>query len=135
MRRTGRQFIILTLFLCTASGCGTLANLQGEEPWLIGFAPKRPVTPFGGIDNDVRWMKRGKGPDGWESGPIVAASIDMPLSLVGDVITLPWTAYQSLRPPKTAMKLHFDNQAMREELLKYVSIGMPIENAKRFMED
>jgi hypothetical protein len=33
------------------------------------------------------------------------------------------------------MKLQFDSEAMRVEVLKYLSIGMPIENAKRIMED
>jgi hypothetical protein len=33
------------------------------------------------------------------------------------------------------MKLRFDNEAMRAEVMKYVSAGMPIENAKRIMED
>jgi hypothetical protein len=135
MQRAGTQFIILALYLCANSGCGTLANLKGEEPWLIGFAPQRPVAPFGGIDNDLRWMKRGIRSDGWESGPIVAATIDMPLSFAGDIITLPWTTYQSLRPARTTVKSHFDNQAMREEVLKHLSIGMPIETAKRIMED
>jgi len=33
------------------------------------------------------------------------------------------------------MKLHFDKVAMQAEVLKYVSPGMPVENAKRIMED
>src|SRR5438128_9209704 len=135
MRRVGGPPIMLALLLCTSSGCGTMFNVTGHEPWLLGPPPMRPIVPFGGVDNDLRWMKRGLSPDGWEPGPVVAAAIDMPLSFVGDVLTLPWTAYQSLRPPRTGMKLHFDNEAMREEVLKYVSIGMPIENAKRIMQD
>jgi hypothetical protein len=85
----------------------------------------RPIAPFGGVDNDLRCMKR---------GAIVGPAIDMPLSLAGDVITLPWTAFQSLRPPRIAMKRYFDNQAMREEILNYLALGMPIENAKQIME-
>lgn len=33
------------------------------------------------------------------------------------------------------MQLHFDAAAMRAEVLKYLSVGMPIENAKRILED
>lgn len=33
------------------------------------------------------------------------------------------------------MKLCFDNATMRMEILKYLSPGMPIENARRIMED
>jgi hypothetical protein len=110
-------------------------NITGHEPWLLGPPPLRPIVPFGGVDNDWRWLKRGLGPDGAEIGPIAAAAIDMPLSLVGDVITLPRTLYQSLRSPRTAMKLYFDNQTMREEVLSYLSLGMPIGSAQQIMED
>lgn len=134
MRRAGTRLVVLTVCLCTMSGCGTMFNLSGHEPWLMGPAPMRPITPFGGIDNDVRVMKRGKSADAWESGPIVAGVIDMPFSFFGDVVTLPWTTYQALRPSRTGMKLQFDNQAMREEVLKHVSVGMPIETAKQLME-
>jgi hypothetical protein len=33
------------------------------------------------------------------------------------------------------MKLYFEEEAMRAEVLKYVSAGMPIDNARRIMED
>jgi hypothetical protein len=33
------------------------------------------------------------------------------------------------------MKLQLEEDAMRAEVLKYLSPGMPIENAKRIMED
>jgi hypothetical protein len=135
MLKNRNQFVILAVLLSTTSGCGTMSNVMGQEPWLIGPPPVRPTVPFGGIDNDVRWMRRGIGPEGCESLPMVAAAIDMPLSLVGDVVTLPWTTYQSLRPRRPGIKLYFDNEAMRDEILKYVSIGMPIETAKRIMED
>ena len=71
-----------------------MSNVTGHEPWLMGAAPERTIVPFGGVDNDVRWMARGIQPDGWQPGPIVAGAIDMPLSFVGDVLTLPWTTYQ-----------------------------------------
>jgi uncharacterized protein YceK len=161
MRRALVRFTLLALLFCINSGCGTLFNVTGQEPWLMGPPPQRPIAVFGGIDNDLRWMARGIRPDGCESGPIVVAAIDMPLSLAGDVVTLPWTAFQSLRrfvagddvslppPPWSAyqsvlryaalqnamkMELHFDNEAMRREVMKHLSIGMPIHNAKEIMQ-
>jgi uncharacterized protein YceK len=91
MRRTGGALAAALLF-CMCSGCGTIFNVTGHEPWLIGPPPERPIEPFGGVDNDVRWISRGFP----ESAPLarVAGAIDMPFSFVGDLITLPWTAYQ-----------------------------------------
>jgi hypothetical protein len=77
-----------------SSGCGTMANVMGQEVWLIGPPPERHIDVFGGVDNDVRWMSRGI--DAWASWAILAAAIDMPFSFVADIITLPWTACQSL---------------------------------------
>jgi hypothetical protein len=84
------KVLTLILTICTA-GCGTIANLAGEEPWLMGPAPKRETAPFGGVDNDVRWMARGAPPNAWEPVCIVAAALDMPLSVAGDMLTLPIT--------------------------------------------
>jgi hypothetical protein len=52
------------------------------------------------------------------------------LGLLAGCGTLP-----TLSPPRTSMKLDLDKEAMRTEILKYLSIGMPIENAQRIMED
>jgi len=41
----------------------------------------------------------------------------------------------SIGEPRTSMELIFDKDAMQAEVLKYLSPGMPIENAKRIMED
>lgn len=96
MRLAGRKRILFALLLSTSSGCGTLFNINGHEPWMIGPPPERAIVPFGGVDNDVRWMSRGIGPGNWKPYCIAAAAIDMPFSFVGDIITLPWTAYQSM---------------------------------------
>src|SRR5689334_21343042 len=37
-------------------------------------------------------------------------------------------------PAKGTMKLQFEEDAMRAEVLKYVTIGMPLEQAKQVME-
>jgi hypothetical protein len=86
----------LTAFLLTYtnSGCGTLFNLSGHEVYLGPFTPERRIVPFGGVDNDVRWMARFKD-DPMPIG-IVAPALDIPLSFVADILTFPWTAYQSL---------------------------------------
>jgi hypothetical protein len=52
---------------------------------------ERPAVPFGGVGNDARWMARGTPPNKWSPCCIGAAAVDMPLSLAGDVVTLPWT--------------------------------------------
>jgi hypothetical protein len=83
-----------------ASGCGTIANLAGQEPWLLGQPPEREVAPFGGVDNDVRWMSRGLPPNEWMPWCIAAAAIDTPLSLAGDIITLPVTVPYALTHPE-----------------------------------
>jgi hypothetical protein len=41
----------------------------------------------------------------------------------------------TLCQPTTSMKLHFEKDAMRAEVLRYLSPEMPIDNAKRIMED
>jgi hypothetical protein len=64
-----------------------MANCAGKEVWLLGPAPERAIAPFGGVDNDLRWLARGP-------GAVPPAVIDMPFSFVGDIITLPWTMYQ-----------------------------------------
>jgi len=75
---------------------GTMFNVTGHEPWLMGPPPKRQIVPFGGVDNDIRWMARGIRPDEVNFAPIAAATIDLPFSFIGDVVTLPWTTYQWL---------------------------------------
>jgi hypothetical protein len=102
MRQAVNRFIGFAMLLCATGGCGTAFNVTGHEVWVIGIPQERPIAPFGGVDNDVRWMSRGIKPDGWEPGPIVAGAVDMPLSFVGDVLTLPWTTYQWLivYPPR-----------------------------------
>lgn len=82
--------------LFAGSGCGTMRNVAGQEIWLMGPPPERPIAPFGGVDNDVRLMSRAIGPEGCDSCGVAAAACDMPFSFVGDIITLPWTTYQWL---------------------------------------
>ena len=87
MRRFGGKVLMLVMLLCTSSGCGTMFNVTGHEVMLLG-PREQPIVPFGGVANDVQWMSRGP-------GAVIPAALDMPLSLVGDIVTLPWTIYQS----------------------------------------
>jgi hypothetical protein len=96
MRQIQRIIVMSLLLLGTNTGCGTLFNVKGHEIWLMGPPPERPIVPFGGVDNDLRLMSRAADPDHPSPPVIAAAAIDIPLSFVGDIVTLPWTAYQSL---------------------------------------
>jgi len=103
--------VVLAFMLTTAaSGCGTMFNLAGEEPWMIGLPRERQTAPFGGIDNDVRWLSRGAPPNEWRPWCIAAGAADMPLSLVGDILTLPYTipyatAHVSDLPPESKRQM------------------------------
>ena len=61
------------------TGCGTMANIDGRKYPLIGARDQVPPAPFGGMDRDLRWISSGG----------VVFIIDLPLSLVGDIVTLP----------------------------------------------
>jgi uncharacterized protein YceK len=64
------------LFLsATLYGCGTMDNMTGGE---------RRV--FGGVRQDVEHVKNGRR----------AAALDVPLSAVGDTVTLPVTAVRAI---------------------------------------
>jgi hypothetical protein len=71
-------------------GCGTVANLQGKRLPAISQVHVEEPRPFGGIGRDVRWISSG--------GVIFVA--DLPLSLIGDVVTLPMTLSPKSRAAK-----------------------------------
>ena len=64
------------LFLsATLCGCGTMDNMTGGERRM-----------YGGVRQDVQHVKNGRR----------AAALDVPLSAVGDTVTLPVTAARTL---------------------------------------
>ncbi|HZT78573.1 MAG TPA: hypothetical protein VFA26_00005, partial [Gemmataceae bacterium] len=80
-------------------GCGTVANLANQKPGAGG------VVPFGGVEHDVRCMQQAaNGQFGLRGCPrsdseqypqravILFCAADLPFSLVGDVVTWPYTA-------------------------------------------
>jgi hypothetical protein len=69
----------------TSSGCGTLANIDGRRLPPPSPAGQEVSRPFGGVRNDIEWLRSEKAP-----GNLKYAA-DLPLSLVGDLVTLPKT--------------------------------------------
>lgn len=83
---------------CLLSACGTLANLNG-----VHGAPAN--VPFGGTGLDIQAIAGGfSDADDSSSWLIIPAGIiDLPFSLVGDVISLPYTIYKTAtgnQPPE-----------------------------------
>jgi uncharacterized protein YceK len=99
--------VALLLSTPTLAGCGTVANLASQKPGEGG------VSPFGGVRQDVSYVKRAaNGELGLskhsksesEEYPRVALMLfcaaDLPLSLIGDVVTWPYTvAYCYINQP------------------------------------
>jgi hypothetical protein len=81
---------IMAVFALTALGgvgCGTVHNLDGNPMPIRGGPGDVRPTPFGGVFNDLKWSV----------GALLGAPTlvpfflaDVPLSLVGDAVTLPW---------------------------------------------
>jgi hypothetical protein len=69
----------------TCCGCGTLANIDGRQLPALSETGHEVARPFGGIRRDLAWIKAGSAPGNLK---YVA---DLPLSLVGDIVTLPTT--------------------------------------------
>ena len=98
MRRTGAMIVVAALLLGASSGCGTMLNMDGKERLDfdsrdVDLPPRyqRPMFPFGGVANDVAWIKSAKEPI-----DVTLSLMDMPFSFAGDVLTFPWAAYQCL---------------------------------------
>ena len=100
MARTSVMLVAAALLLGMNSGCGTMANLQGRTFFTAICVPSRPPIPLGGAGTDVfvigKAFVRPLGRDGtWFFATM--ALIDLPFSLVGDVVTLPWASYEFVR--------------------------------------
>src|SRR5262245_26938032 len=91
-----------------ATGCGTIRNMDGHTTYGRAKSGWTPPTPFGGVANDALWLSETVS-DVEEvldvPGAVVACAfilVDMPLSLVGDVVTLPGTMSPPPQPPGPA---------------------------------
>ena len=97
MKRIRPPMFAAALVCMLASGCGTFLNLDGKERLDLSSVPvdeikhRRAPFPFGGVANDVAWMRDAKQPI-----DAIGAAIDVPFSLAGDVVTMPWVTYQWL---------------------------------------
>jgi uncharacterized protein YceK len=98
--------IALLLSVLSTAGCGTAANLVGAGPG--------KKTPFGGVRHDVRRLTEARDGEltvGWggrewglqphqQAGLMILCAADLPLSLVGDVVTWPYArAYSYINQP------------------------------------
>jgi uncharacterized protein YceK len=95
--------VALLLSALPAAGCGTVANLAHTRPEDGGR------VPFGGVKRDVACLRGGMNEEPVsgthlksESGPYprqlltVLCAVDLPFSLIGDVVTWPYTAVYSV---------------------------------------
>ena len=90
-----RRFIGLcgsVLLIATIAGCGTIANMKGG--YVIGPRLEGYPAPYGGVQLDTQRLRE-CGHD-FTSNPLSAGLCslillaDMPISVVGDTVTLPW---------------------------------------------
>jgi hypothetical protein len=72
--------VAMSLFM-VSSGCGTLANLNGQSYPLMGGT--EPTRPFGGVRRDMRWISSVTVPYN------LMFVADLPVSMAGDIATLP----------------------------------------------
>ncbi len=85
--------LLCLLTISASSGCGTIANLEGRpHPW-PGQAGQDLPKPFGGVKKDVGWIKTSGVP-----GNLMFVA-DIPISLVGDLVTLPKTVISGRADP------------------------------------
>ena len=86
------DFIVALPFLA-GSGCGTMANLDGRQLALISMPGVVEPQPFGGVARDAQWVvNAATGVPEHPVGSILCSTVfvlDMPFSLVGDIVTLP----------------------------------------------
>lgn len=102
MRIAMAMLLIGLLLFCSATGCGTMANCTGREGWMmppVYACPSRAPYPFGGVANTGKGAAEVAGSNRNVGGAVLAAMIlvDAPLSLAGDVVTLPWTTFEYTR--------------------------------------
>jgi uncharacterized protein YceK len=106
MRPYPRALLLAAALVAFSGGCGTVVNLTSPPPSLAppGIGPTA-CTPFGGAARSGLlggfcvpcgllggWQEIGQGgllQGAWMTGVGVVALLDTPLSLAGDVVTLP----------------------------------------------
>ena len=102
-RRLGLVLLSLAL-LGSLAGCGSITNLS-EGPWLTGKHER--TTPFGGVVLDAQCVAYPFTREGFSLLSLLAffgGLIDLPLSLVVDAVSLPYTIVEALSPSPPAEK-------------------------------
>jgi uncharacterized protein YceK len=82
--RTWRVWAAAVAVLPVLGGCGTLSNITDQAP---------AVRAYGGVQRDWMLLTMAQEDDSgimWAFVPALA--VDLPLSVVGDTLTLPYTA-------------------------------------------
>ena len=85
--------LTVALAVLAGSGCGTMANLDGREHALISMPGAVEPKPLGGVARDAQWVVNAAScaPEQPVAGVLCSTwfVLDMPFSLVGDLVTLP----------------------------------------------
>ncbi len=89
-----RLSLLIVVFACCITGCGTLQNVTARPGTSTGWQGAGPTAcvPFGGVQRSVMggsMLAFGFNPLG-VGAATVAVGVDAPLSLAGDVVTLPY---------------------------------------------
>ena len=91
MARSVIAACLAAVLLAVVSGCGTVMNLTEEKSPTEGMSTSsKPRSPYGGVGYDLdisQWLLLA-GPLGWAESACLLA--DVPLSFVGDTLTLPY---------------------------------------------
>lgn len=115
MRRTVSLTLAAVLAASLGAGCGTFANMQGRDNPSPDGCCMGPPRPFGGVSRDVRWSNEGYG----------VFLADVPLSLVGDLATLPvilLASWEEDQGPKT--------QKEKDEAARKANLAQGVQNAQ-----
>lgn len=114
-----KKLVLLSALGLCASGCGTLRNVSKFSAPLDQRSESPPMLVFGGTRDDLKKVGThleaiGKGEDR-QSLPnhilmSTAHSLDVPLSLVGDAVTLPATANASMERAVNDYYLHAEDE-------------------------
>jgi uncharacterized protein YceK len=132
------RFALLVLALPFLAGCGTLSNLEGfsQTVWM-GFPTEEP-RPFGGVGNDCRMIGvMAQSELGWLVIPPLV--VDLPVSLVGDVVTLPrvlWMRHEWSRAEQTGIwpewaRFNLQARSAVSAPATQAEPGLPVMPAKR----
>ena len=112
MRQMCKTLVFMALLVCATSGCSSMANLTGRTQW-IGTNGEAKTYPFGGIARNYESMSmlplvilRGSTETRLEAAYLTPLLlVDLPLTIAGDIISLPWATYRWIHPIDTAVSI------------------------------